>query len=544
MNTLLWELSKFKKIVKITFRKSINLLKRILKANKLTHMLGKKIKAAGETEYEKISAKEFIEYLCPEETRKEQEKRIFPRKIKFSILVPLYNTPEHFLEEMIESVICQTYADWELCMADGSDINHSKVEEICKKYAEVDKRILYQKLESNQGISENTNACLRMATGDYIVLFDHDDFLHPSALYENMVAICEIGADFIYSDENVFKKESFLNIIVSHRKPDFAPDNLRGNNYICHLSVFSKELSDKVGFFQSACDGSQDHDMVLRLTEKAENIYHIPKVLYYWRSHEGSVAGNALEKTYAVDGAKVAIKQHLERLGLKAEIEKTKLLPTFYRLNYAIEGHPKVSIILHGEADKHQLKKCIKSIVKKSTYDNYEIINEESVKSSIDKATGEYIVLFNARNTVLTKKWIEELLMYAQRKDVAAVGAKILRPDNIIYSAGIVFNENQEAVYEYHDDIRDYIGDMGVMSYAHNICAVSSICMMFKASLCKKKDIFELNTRHETDLEKAAISFSLDLEKAKLVNVINPYCEIYYNMDFKRRSHEDKKVFG
>ena len=211
--------------------------------------------------------------LFTESELAEQRKHQFPKSIKFSIVVPLFNTPEKFLREMIQSVIDQTYANWELCLADGSDAEHGLVEKICRQYAKKDSRIKYKKLEKNLGISGNTNACLEMASGDYIGLFDHDDLLHPAALYEVMRAICEQDADFIYTDELTFSGNT-SNIITAHFKPDYAPDNLRANNYICHFSVFSDKILENVKGFRSEYDGSQDHDFILRATECARSEEH------------------------------------------------------------------------------------------------------------------------------------------------------------------------------------------------------------------------------------------------------------------------------
>lgn len=180
--------------------------------------------------------------------RAQEEETRFSKDIKISILVPLYNTPERFLREMIESVTAQTYQNWELCLADGSDAEHNEVYEICKTYFERDARIVYKKLEKNEGISGNTNECYKMATGNYIGLFDHDDILHPSVLYEYMKVICEEDADYVYCDEATFKGNSINNMITLHFKPDFALDNLRANNYICHFSVFSRELLEVQSF--------------------------------------------------------------------------------------------------------------------------------------------------------------------------------------------------------------------------------------------------------------------------------------------------------
>ena len=173
---------------------------------------------------------------CVKTTYRYQKRQQFASAPLFSILVPLYNTPEGFLKEMIASVLFQSYDNWELCLADGSDAAHSYVQTICMDIAAKDRRIRYKKLEKNGGISENTNACLEMATGDYISLFDHDDLLHPSALYETAKAICEKGADFVYTDEATFESPYLHKIIHTNFKPDFAPDYFHTNNYICHFS--------------------------------------------------------------------------------------------------------------------------------------------------------------------------------------------------------------------------------------------------------------------------------------------------------------------
>ena len=231
------------------------------------------------------------------ERRRKEEETVFPDMVKFSILVPLYNTPREFLTAMLDSVVQQTYGNWELCLADGSDDSHSYVGKICLEYQKADEartggkgRIAYKKLEKNEGISGNTNRCLAMATGEYIGLFDHDDIIHPSVLYEYAKVINEQGADYIYCDETTFKNSDINKMLTMHFKPDYAIDNLRANNYICHFSVFHRQLLDGDELFRTKYDGSQDHDMILRLTDKAKKVVHVPKLMYYWRSHAGSVA--------------------------------------------------------------------------------------------------------------------------------------------------------------------------------------------------------------------------------------------------------------
>ena len=312
-------------------------------------------------------------FPSPEEAKRQRE-AVFPNMVKFSILTPLYNTPEKFLTELLDCVKAQTYQNWELCLADGSDHEHAYVGEICKKYAAEDPRIIYHVLEHNEGISGNTNECLKLATGDYIALLDHDDILHPAVLYEYVKAINETGADYIYCDEITFEGDSIDHMIVLHFKPDFAIDNLRGNNYICHFSAFSREL-----LFRSQYDGSQDHDMILRLTWKAKKVYHVPKALYYWRSHKASVAQDINAKTYAVDAAKRAVHDFImDVYGMDAKVESTRAFPTIFRIRYPLLERPLISIVIPNKDHMEDLSRCVESIVNKSTYENYEIVIVEN----------------------------------------------------------------------------------------------------------------------------------------------------------------------
>ena len=265
--------------------------------------------------------------------RSEQESDSFSKNYCISIVVPLYNTPEIFLREMIESVLNQTYSNWQLCLADASDESHRYVKEICLQYIENETRIVYKKLPKNQGISENTNECLKMVTGEFVALLDHDDLLHPSALYEVAVCAEESQADLIYTDEATFLgKESRL--LSVHRKPDFYMENLCANNYICHFTAFRKKLLEQTGGFRKEFDGSQDHDLIFRLCEVATKVCHIPKVLYFWRAHENSVALHTEAKEYVVQAGVKAIQAHLERMSLKGKVEVLPVDMLMYRVTY------------------------------------------------------------------------------------------------------------------------------------------------------------------------------------------------------------------
>lgn len=496
-----------------------------------------------------------------EEAARQRETK-FRRNIRFSILVPLYNTPEKFLRQAVDSVRAQTYGDWQLCLADGSDAEHGDVERICREYASQDTRIYYRKLPSNEGISGNTNACLSMASGDYIALFDHDDVLHPSVLYEYMKAICDRGADYIYCDEATFKGNKTIDdMITLHFKPDYAPDNLRANNYICHFSAFSKKLLDGTELFRSEFDGSQDHDMILRLTSRAKCIVHVPKLLYYWRSHAGSVAADISAKSYAIEAAKGAVAAHLREQGFKNfEITSTKAFETIFQIKYEIQGNPKVSIVIPNKDHIEDLRRCIESVVKKSTYDNYEIIVVEnnSVTEEIfayykeiqqnpnirviryegdfnyskinnlgvSRAQGEYILLLNNDTQVITLDWIEELLMYAQRDDVGAVGAKLYYEDRTIQHAGVVLGlgQHRTAGHTHYRVSSNNLGYMGRLCYAQNVMAVTGACLMMRRALFDR--LGGLDENFAVSLND--VDLCVRAWKAGYVNVFTPFAELYH----------------
>lgn len=519
-----------------------------------------------------------------EERRRAEEETVFPHMVKFSILVPLYNTPREFLTAMLDSVVAQTYKNWELCLADGSDIggsigsdiggsigsggNHSYVGEICREYQKADReknggqgRIIYQKLEKNEGISGNTNRCLALATGEYIGLFDHDDILHPSVLYEYAKAINEQGADYIYCDETTFKNNDINKMLTMHFKPDYAVDNLRANNYICHFSVFHRHLLDGSELFRTKYDGSQDHDMILRLTDKAKKVVHVPKLMYYWRSHAGSVASGIQAKTYAVDAAKGAVADHLRKHGYTHfKITSTRAFETIFKISYQIIGNPKISIVIANKDHEPDLRRCISSIMEKSTYDNYEIIivennsetpeikkyyeelkEDERIKIvtyegsfnysavnnlGVKAAESEYILLLNNDTQVITVNWMEELLMYAQREDVGAVGAKLYYGDKTIQHAGVVLGlgAHRTAGHSHYMQHRENLGYMGRLCYAQNVSAVTGACLMVSKELFEKAG--GLDESFAISLND--VDFCIKLREMGYLNVFTPFAELYH----------------
>lgn len=507
------------------------------------------------TRYQPLNKEE----LFTDEELDAQRNESFDIDIKFSFVVPLFNTDVTFLKEMIDSVITQTYANWELCLADGSDINGAQVEIICREYARKDKRIKYRKLSENKGISGNTNEALAMACGDYISLLDHDDILHPAALHETMMAVCE-GADFIYTDEAIFESPDLKTIKAIHFKPDFGPDTILGNNYISHFTSFKRSLLDKTESFRSEYDGSQDHDMILRLTYIAEHITHIPEVLYYWRAHPGSVASSLNKKSYAVDAGVRAVRDNLKARDINAKVEAVREDLTIYRTIYPIEGNPKISIIIPNYEHLEDLKKCVNSVIDKSTYKNYEIIivenNSESKEifdyyesisskhnninvikwegsfnySAINNyavreaVSGEYILLLNNDIEVITPKWIEEMLMYAQRNDVGAVGAKLYYPNDMIQHAGVIVGLGGVAGHTFLRMHRNQIGYMGYLIYARNVSAVTAACMMIRKDVWEKVDGLD---------EEYAVAFNdvdlcVKIREAGYLIVWTPFAELYH----------------
>ena len=510
---------------------------------------------------EKLAMANYGKKSFPDDAkRKQEEETVFDSMPLISILVPLYNTPQGFLTSMIGSVLYQTYKNWQLCLADGSDDAHAYVGEYCIKMAGEDSRICYRKLEKNEGISGNTNRCLEMAGGEYIALFDHDDILHPSVLFEYVKAINEKGADYLYCDETTFAGDDIDKMLTMHFKPDYAPDNLRANNYICHFSCFKRSLLEGTELFRSKFDGSQDHDMILRLTDKAQCIVHVPKLMYYWRAHAGSVASDITAKDYAIEAARGAVADSLRSHGYKNfRISSTRAFETIFKISYEIKGDPKISIVIPNKDHLNDLSRCIDSIRERSTYDNYEIIivenNSESkeifdyyekIKSDkikivryegefnyskvcnlgVSNADGEYILLLNNDTQVITVNWIEELLMYAQRDDVGAVGAKLFYENKTIQHAGVVIGlgAHRTAGHTHYGQSRENLGYMGRLCYAQDVTAVTGACLMVKKELYDK--VGGLDESFAVSLND--VDLCLKLRHLGLLNVFTPFAELYH----------------
>nr|WP_317377697.1 glycosyltransferase family 2 protein [uncultured Faecalimonas sp.] len=501
----------------------------------------------------------------PEELEKQKNQR-WKKKPLISIVVPVYNTPQTFLRQMIESVQDQSYPEWELCIGNASPDN-KELKKIIEEYKK-DPRIKEVEIPENKGISQNTNRAMEIASGELIGLLDHDDFLAPNALYEIAKAVCECpDAEVIYTDEDKVTtdlKEHFQ----PHLKPDFNLDLLRSNNYICHFFVASRDLIGRVGGFRPEFNGAQDYDLILRCTEQAKQIVHISKILYHWRVHKASTADNPASKMYAFDAGKRAIEEHLRRCSTKGTVEHTKDLG-FYRVKYEVCGEPLVSIIIPNKDQTESLKKCLDSIREKTSYKNYEIIivenNSEEPETfafykkisggnikivtwegefnysainnfGVRHARGDYLLLLNNDVEIISADWMKEMLSHCQRKEVGIVGAKLYYPDNTIQHAGIIIGIGGVAGSIFTGLPRAFSGYLHKASIQLDLSAVTAACMLVKRSA------FEQVGGLEEKLKVAFndVDFCLRVREKGYLVVYDPYAELYH-YESKTRGAEDTK---
>lgn len=490
------------------------------------------------TEEEKIYKKWIDKNEPNKEDLAKQKNTKFDINPKISIVVPVYNTPENFFAELVQSLQNQTYSNWELCLADGSPEPIKYMQEYPKK----DSRIKYKIIGENKGISGNTNEALTLATGDYIGLLDHDDLLPAFSLFEIVKVINENPeVEFIYSDEDKLERLKGPRYGVFF-KPDFSPYTLNSANYICHFSVFKKELMEKLGGFRSEYDGSQDFDIVARASELTQNIIHIPKVLYHWRAHKNSTAQNSDSKPYAFEIGKKVIKDHIKR-SLDIDVEVTDgLTPGSYEVKYIVKENYKVSIIIDGtNMSKEQINSLIEK-VKISTYKNYEIIiitNEkleekyktvrltnnifEDYNKAVSLAEGKYFMIFDENLINIDKtSYIEDLVGICQDPNVGIVGTKLYNEQNQVEHSGIIFGMNGIGDFLYKGAPKDIGTYMQRLLIIHNVmCVYAKYAMIDKA-------VFEKIKGFTTEYKELAVSIDtcLKILQQKKQVVINPIISI------------------
>ena len=520
-------------------------------------------------EPEEVPYGPWYEAYVPDEAALEKQRHHhFEYSPLISVAVPAYRTLEKFLVQMIDSLLAQTYGNWELCIANGSP-EDGAMKKVLEEYTKKDSRIRVSELTENKGIAGNTNAALEMARGEFVGLLDHDDLLAPNALYEIVRALDEDRTlDAVYTDEDKVTTELDEHF-QPHLKPDFNLDLLRSNNYICHFFVVRRSIVQKVGGFRQEFDGAQDHDFIFRCIETAEKVGHIPEILYHWRTHKASTADNPASKMYAFDAGKRAIEAHLKRTGTEGTVSHTPDLG-FFRVKYPVQGQPLVSIIIPNKDEKETLKACIDSIREKTEYPNYEIIIVENNSTTdeifqyykelsqdprirllrwkkefnysainnygVRHANGEYLLFLNNDVTVITPGWIRELLGVCQRPEVGAAGVKLIYPDDTIQHAGCVIGLGGIAGHMFVDMPANRTGYLHKASILQDMSAVTAACMMMKRTAFEEAGGFT---------EKLSVAFNdvdlcLKVRKNHKLIVYDPYVQLYH-MESKTRGAEDNK---
>ena len=510
-------------------------------------------------------------YIPTEETLETQRKQKFDYSPLISIAVPAYQTPVEFLRQMIESLIVQTYSNWELCIVNASPDNE-EMQKVLAEYSAGDSRVRFCNLKENLGIAENTNCAFAMAKGEFVGLLDHDDLLAPNALYEIVKILQDHPqADALYTDEDKVTTELDEHF-QPHLKPDFNLDLLRSNNYICHFFVVRKSIVEKAGGFRKEFDGAQDYDFIFRCTENAGEVLHVPEILYHWRTHKASTADNPASKMYAFEAGKRAIEAHLERTGTKGEVSHTQDLG-FYRVKYPVQGKPLVSVIIPNKDEKETLQTCLEMLEKNTGYQNFEIIIVEN-NSTTDEifryykelsgnrkihllrwgkefnysainnfaaahAKGEYLLFLNNDVKSINPDWLEEMLGVCQRPEVGGVGAKLIYPDNTIQHAGCVIGMGGIAGHMFVDMPADRTGYLHKASLLQDMSAVTAACLLMK------KEVFEQAGGFTEELAVAFndVDLCLKVRKNGYLIVYDPYAKLYH-MESKTRGAEDSKEKG
>lgn len=518
-------------------------------------------------------------YAVKKQELEAQRQHTFAYAPKISIVVPLYRTPEKFLKEMIASVQAQTYTNWELILSDGSG-EASPLLQLLKPYQQLcpgetcakqtasgsqqrkDPRIFVVQNKEQLRIAQNTNAGMRAATGEYLIFGDHDDLFAPDALYECVKLLNESPqTELIYTDEDKVDAAG-KRYFEPHFKPDYSPDLLCSMNYFCHMVMVKRELWERTGYLDPVFDGAQDYDYVLRCTEQTtpEQIRHIPKILYHWRSHGESTAENPESKRYAFDAGRRAVQAHYDRLQIPAKAVDGEYAG-IYHSEYEIIGEPLISILIPNKDHTADLRKCIESIEKRSDYQNYEyiVIENNSTEpetfeeykkleqeydrvrvvyydgprefnySSINNfgagyAKGEYYLLLNNDTEIINPDCLRQMLGYCQRKEVGITGALLYYDDDTVQHAGVVLGFGGIAGHAFIGAKRGENGYFSRIICAQNYSAVTAACMMVKASVFHEVG----GMSEELKVAFNDIDFCMKVRKAGYLIVYNPHAELYH----------------
>lgn len=479
----------------------------------------------------------------------------------FSVLTPVHDIAAEWLHACVASVRRQTYPLWELCLVDDGSTS-ADTHAALDAYENVDPRIRILRLPTSGHICRASNAALDLATGDFIALLDHDDELSPDAFFEVASLLnAQPELDFIYSDEDKIDEDGTYT--EPYYKPDWAPEHFLNFMYTNHLMVLRRTLVEAVGRFRTGFEGAQDYDLALRVTSVSTRVGHVPKVLYHWRKVAGSAAATPVAKTWALDAARRALEEHVERTGLRAEV-LPGTAPGLFRVRRHIVGAPRVSIVIPTDDRTRDVAgrpialvpHCVRSIHERSTYRNYELVIVDNgtwsasteaaladiphrrvsyridgrfnfphkLNFSVRQAQGDYLVILNDDVEVITPGWLEALLEYAQDPEIGAVGARLLYPDRRLQHVGVAMGVCGMAAHLHHQAPADEAGYFGLALGPRNYSAVTGAVMMTRRSTYDRVGGFD---------ERLAIDFNdidycLRLRAAGLRIVYTPYAELYH----------------
>ena len=482
----------------------------------------------------------------------------------FSLVVPLYKTPLPFFRELVDSVCAQSYPHWELLLVNASPEERA-LTQAALAAAQSDSRIRVLEVERNGGISYNSNVGIQAATGDFVCFVDHDDLIEPNILFEYAAAINRVPtSDLLYCDEDKLNQHAWL--YNPYFKPDFNLDMLRCHNYICHMLCIRRSLLDSIGLFDSTYDGAQDYDLTLRASEHARAITHVPYVLYHWRANINSTASNPDSKPYTSTASARALQAHFDRLGMDVEVEETEDLNMSFARYKVPEHTPLVSIIVAAQHESKALEHCIRSILTKSTYPNYEVIvvgdegncshafkeellctkaprihfvdapdkamRPERINRGTQHAQGQYLLLLLDDTEITTDDWIERLLGVCARNDVGCVGAKLIYADGTVEQAGLSISKHG-LCYRFHGLGRKGSGYFNFDNTRMDVSAISSDCLMLASNL-----FHEIGGMDEALVSKYGdVDLCFRISEKKLLVVYTPDVEIVHHIP--RQEHFD-----
>ncbi|MDD2224797.1 MAG: glycosyltransferase family 2 protein [Candidatus Shapirobacteria bacterium] len=508
----------------------------------------------------------------PDFLKQKKESSLFKYQPKISIITPVYNPPTEYLKLCIDSVLKQTYQNWEFCLADDNSTD-PEIKKIINAYAKKDSRIKIIFRPKNGHISEASNSALKIATGEYISLLDNDDEIAPQALFKIIQLLNQSPeADLIYSDED--KLEINGQFTDPSFKPNWSPDLFLSTNYLCHLTTIRKSLVDAVNGFTKGLEGAQDYDLILKIIEKTKNIFHISDILYHWRKIPGSTAAIYSTKSYAYQASVKSLEDHLKRTKTKGFITNGLQEGTF-RVVYQT-NKPLISIIIPTKDKIKYLKKCVESIIKKSTYKKYEIIIVDT--NSTDQKTfnyyqklknnpkikilswnqkfnfsdvnnyatkncqGEYLIFLNNDTEVITPDWIESMLQLAQNKNIGAVGCKLLYQNKNIQHAGVILGLGGIANHNFYrmpDEISQPFPMLNSKDVIRNFSAVTGACLMIN----KNKFLSVSGFDSKLKIAYNDIDLCLKLNQKGYRTVYTPFAKLYHHESISISKNRDENQF-